>query len=171
IALVELLASIDIAPQQIFGHSLGEFSCAYVDGCYNIEETLLNSWAILKACVDSNLPPGVMASVGLSWEDNETLWEGTFPACHNATDNMTVAGSPASIKELLEHLKETGIFARQINSLGFAFHSDLMKPAEAQMLENVRGLNLPTKTRSPKWISTSQSSDENNLLSGSYFVN
>ncbi|CAG7827615.1 unnamed protein product, partial [Allacma fusca] len=171
IALVELLASIDIAPQQIFGHSFGEFSCAYVDGCYNIEETLLTSWAILTACVDSNLPPGAMASVGLRWDDNKTLSEGTFPACYNATDNMTVAGSPKSIKELLEHLKGAGIFARQINSLGFAFHSDLMKPAEAQMMENVRVLNLSTKTRSPKWISTSQSSDEIKLLSGRYFVN
>ncbi|CAG7712949.1 unnamed protein product, partial [Allacma fusca] len=171
IALVELLASIDIYPQQLFGHSLGEFSCAYVDGCYNIEETLLTNYTILKACEDFNLPPGAMASVGLRWEDNETLWEGIFPACHNAIDNMTVVGSPESVKELSDHLKGAVIFAREINSHGYAVHSDLMKPAEAQMMERILGLNLRTKTRSPKWISTSQSSDEIMLLSGRYFVN
>ncbi|CAG7732114.1 unnamed protein product, partial [Allacma fusca] len=71
----------------------------------------------------------------------------------------------------VKYLKGAGIFAREINSQGFAFHSDLLKPAEAQMIENIRGLNLPPKTRSPKWISTSQSSDDIKLLSGSYFVN
>ncbi|CAG7722496.1 unnamed protein product [Allacma fusca] len=171
IALVDLLSSIDIAPKQIFGHSVGEFACAYADGCYNAKETLLTVVELIRACVDSNLPPGAMASVGLHWDDKEMPWKDTIPVCHNAIDNMTVAGSHASIKELVGNLKGAGIFAREIKSQGFAIHSDLMKPAEAQMMENILGLNLPTKTRSSKWISTSQSSDEIKVFSGRYFVN
>ncbi|CAG7819786.1 unnamed protein product, partial [Allacma fusca] len=125
IALVVLLSSIDITPQQIFGHSVGEFACAYADGCCNIEESVLTTWAIFKGCLDSNLPPGAMASVGLRWDDKKMPWKDNTPACYNAIDNMMVGGSAASIKELVKYLKGAGIFAREINSQGFAFHSDL----------------------------------------------
>ena len=41
IAFVDLLNELDIRPDGIIGHSIGEVVCAYADGCITAEETIL----------------------------------------------------------------------------------------------------------------------------------
>ena len=64
IALTNLLTALGLVPDGIIGHSVGELTCAYADGCLTEEQT------ILAAChrgIASNmvkLEKGMMAAIG-----------------------------------------------------------------------------------------------------------
>ena len=64
VALVEVLKAIDIKPDFIIGHSLGENSCAYADGCLTLEQSVLASYARGVASKEVKTVKGMMAAVG-----------------------------------------------------------------------------------------------------------
>lgn len=92
VALTDLLTHLGMTPDGIVGHSVGELGCAYADGCFTPEQTVLAAYWRGKSIIDSNLAPGAMAAVGLSWEDcKKRLSNDVFPACHNSEDSVTVS--------------------------------------------------------------------------------
>ena len=64
VALVDLLRKLGLEPDGIVGHSLGEISSAYADGCMSAEETVLSAYWRGRSVVEANLPTGGMAAVG-----------------------------------------------------------------------------------------------------------
>merc|ERR1712089_87404 len=69
VALVDVLKSLGIEPQGIVGHSVGELACAYADGGLTAQETVLAAYMRGKCITEAQLPPGLMAAVGLTWEE------------------------------------------------------------------------------------------------------
>ena len=59
-----MLFSLGITPDGILGHSVGEQCCAYADGCFTAEQTVLAAYWRGKAIIESKLKPGGMAAVG-----------------------------------------------------------------------------------------------------------
>jgi len=156
VALVDLLRSVGIFPDGIIGHSVGELGCAYADGCFTAEQTVMAAFARGKAISQTTLPPGAMAAVGLTWEEAKLRCPpDVFPACHNAKDSVTISGPPASIQRFVEELKTEGIFAKEVKSTGMAFHSKYISPAGNKLREALEKLIPIPKKRSPKWISSS----------------
>jgi fatty acid synthase len=94
IALIEVLFKLDIIPDGIIGHSFGEIACAYADGCLTTEEAILTSfWRGVVTESDNNIPKGLMAAVGLSWDETKKLCpKGVYPVCNNAKDLVTISG-------------------------------------------------------------------------------
>lgn len=91
IALTDLLTHLGIVPDGIVGHSVGELGCAYADGCFTQEQTVLAAYWRGKSIVDAKLAPMQMAAVGLSWEECERrLPKDVLPACHNSADSVSV---------------------------------------------------------------------------------
>ncbi len=67
---------------------------------------------------------------GLSWEEAKARCpEGVVPACHNSIDTVTVSGPAEAITKFVAELKEEGIFAKEVQSAGVAFHSYYMNQA------------------------------------------
>lgn len=64
IGLVDVLRLLDIIPDGIVGHSVGELGCAYSDGCFTAEEMILAAYARGRASLETKLIPGMMAAVG-----------------------------------------------------------------------------------------------------------
>lgn len=61
------MTKLEIIPDGIIGHSVGELGCAYADGCFTAEETILAAYARGKASLDSledGYVKGMMAAVG-----------------------------------------------------------------------------------------------------------
>jgi len=58
------LKALDIVPDGIIGHSVGELGCAYADGCLTEEEMLLSAHARGRASLETDLIPGMMAAIG-----------------------------------------------------------------------------------------------------------
>ncbi|XP_018397404.1 PREDICTED: fatty acid synthase [Cyphomyrmex costatus] len=156
VALVDILTSIGVHPDGIVGHSVGELGCAYADGAFTPEQTVLAAYCRGKAIVESNLEPGAMAAVGLSWEETKQMCPPDItPACHNSADSVTISGPPASLETFIETLKSKDIFAKMVKSSGFAFHSKYIASAGPKLRASLDKIILNPKQRSARWISSS----------------
>ena len=61
---MDLLRLLGIESDGIVGHSVGELGCAYADGCFTAEQTVLAAYWRGRCIQEANLPPGGMAAVG-----------------------------------------------------------------------------------------------------------
>ncbi|GAM42162.1 hypothetical protein TCE0_043f15878 [Talaromyces pinophilus] len=141
IALVDLLASWDILPSRVVGHSSGEIAAAYAAG-------KLGRHAAWKAAywrgVASAKPlhvKGSMLAVGLSTEDvisyidrvDQEITGELAIACLNSPKNNTISGDEAKINALKALLDQDGVFARKLN-VANAYHSGHMNYVAADYL-------------------------------------
>jgi len=120
VALIDLLKSIGIEPNGFIGHSVGELTCAYSDGTFTIEQTILISALRVRRILETKLIKRSMAAVGnllnyivifqiiflfilhnefvnlgLSWEETKKkLPTDLVAACHNIKDSVTISGPP-----------------------------------------------------------------------------
>lgn len=177
VALVDLLSYLGIHPDGIIGHSVGEVGCAYADGTFTPEQTVLAAYWRGRSLQDSKLPSGAMAAVGLSWDDVKTRCPpDVYPACNNSSDSVTVSGPVNAIVKFIEEMKEEGIFAKRVNSSGMAFHSKYIAAAGQNLRVALERIIPNPKQRSHRWISTSIPEEAWNtplaqLSSAAYHVN
>jgi len=61
-------------------------------------------------------------------------------ACHNSEDGVTISGPPDSITKFVDQLKSEGVFAREVNSSGIAFHSWYIAAAGPVFKKKVAGV-------------------------------
>ncbi|KAI4493375.1 hypothetical protein M0802_009435 [Mischocyttarus mexicanus] len=156
VALVDLLTLLDIQPDGIIGHSVGELGCAYADGTFTPEQTVLAAYWRGKSILESNLPPGGMAAVGLSWQETAKLCPpDVSPVCHNAPDSVTISGPADSVLKFIDELKNKEIFAKFVDSSGFAFHSKYIASAGPKLRAVLEKIIPNPKQRSARWISSS----------------
>ncbi|OQE42415.1 hypothetical protein PENCOP_c004G00771 [Penicillium coprophilum] len=130
IALVDLLASWEIYPKHVTGHSSGEIAAAYCSGKLSRE----GAWrvAYYRGYVSSMQlsANGAMMAVGLSASQLQPYLDSVrknntgelIIACHNSPKNNTVSGDDAMIDCLKSLLDADEIFARKLNVKN-AYHS------------------------------------------------
>ena len=156
IALYDTIKELDLAPEGFIGHSTGEFLCAYADGCFSAEETLLVTDARGRAFKESQKVVGGMASIGMSAEEVKArLPPGVELACNNAAQNVTVSGELELVTKFVEKLKSEGKFAVVVNSCGIAAHSQHVQDAADLLKKYVGDIIKGDRVRSSRWISTS----------------
>ena len=94
IALMAVMSALNIVPDGIIGHSFGEIACAYADGCLTTEEALLITY--FRGVVtenDKKMPKGLMAVVGMSWNEVKQICpKGVSVVCNNAKNTVVVSG-------------------------------------------------------------------------------
>ncbi|XP_003464876.2 fatty acid synthase [Cavia porcellus] len=156
IALLDLLTSMGLRPDGIIGHSLGEVACAYADGCVSQEEAVLAAYWRGQCVKEASLPSGTMAAVGLSWEEcKQRCPPGIVPACHNSEDTVTISGPQAAVSKFVEQLKQEGVFAKEVQTGGIAFHSYFMEAIAPALLQALKKVIQAPRPRSARWLSTS----------------
>ncbi len=162
LGLYNLLREVGITADGLVGHSLGELAVCYADGCLTLEQCMQVAYWRVKCVIDSNVPPGAMGAVGLTWEEaKKRCPAGVWPCCNNATKNVTVTGRKEAVEKFIAEVRQEGKFAKMIKSSGLAFHSPLMQPAVCQKtLEIMRKIIPKPKRQSPKWVVTSFSPAE-----------
>lgn len=134
--MVDILRALDIEPDNMIGHSVGELGCAYADGCFTAEEMILAAYARGRASVETKLPDGMMAAIGLGYKSIK----GKLPhdidvACHNSAESCTISGPTKSVMEFIEVLKSENIFAKAVNVSNISFHSRYIQPAAPTLLK------------------------------------
>lgn len=126
-------------PDQVAGHSLGEFSALVAARVLSFEEGLnlvsIRAKAMQKACKNSN---GTMAAI-LALE-NEIIEhvcsniEGVVLAAnYNCPGQVVISGELKSVKKACEILTEKGARRALILPVSGAFHSSLMIEAKAEL--------------------------------------
>lgn len=136
---MDILRALDIEPDGIVGHSVGELGCAYADGCFTAEETILAAYARGRASVETPMPDGMMAAIGMGYHAiKDSLPADVDVACHNSSHSCTISGPTRSIVEFVDKLKSQNIFAKTVNVSNISFHSRYIQPAAPNLLKNLK---------------------------------
>lgn len=156
VALTDILKTVGIEPDGIVGHSVGEIGCAYADGTLTAEQAVLAAYSRGRAILESKLPLGAMAAIGLSWDETKKRCPPEiFPACHNSADSVTISGPPEAIDKFVQQLNAEDIFAKKVNSSGTAFHSKYIAEAGPKLRKALDAIIPNAKPRTSRWISSS----------------
>ena len=135
---------LDIKPDMVAGHSLGELSALVASNTVSFEDGLSlvskRAMAMQKAC---EMNPSTMAAViGLADEKVEEICasiegEVVVAANYNCPGQLVISGSNAGIEKACELMKAAG--ARRALPLvgGGAFHSPLMQPAKGELAKAI----------------------------------
>ena len=135
-------------PDMVAGHSLGEFSALVASGVLTFEQGLRlvskRAQAMQKAC---ELQRGTMAAIlGLEDAQIEKICseiEGIVtPANYNCPGQLVISGEYSAVENACEAMKEAGAKRAQILSVGGAFHSALMKPAEEELATAIQEITF-----------------------------
>jgi [acyl-carrier-protein] S-malonyltransferase len=143
LAIAEVAGELGIQPDFVAGHSLGEYTAAAASGALSFEDGIrlvaLRGRLMNEAQTER---PGTMAAViGLEPEPLEELCRQASeagvvaPANLNTPAQIVVSGEVAGVERLMELAQEAGAGKVVRLQVGAAFHSELMKPAQAKMAE------------------------------------
>nr|QNU13194.1 fatty acid synthase 3 [Locusta migratoria] len=177
IGLVDVLRKLEIHPDGLIGHSVGELGCAYADGCLTAEQMILSSYYRGKASLEAELIKGMMAAIGLGYEQiKDLLPPGIEVACHNSRGSCTLSGPTQAVEDFVAVLTAKGIFAKAVNVSNIAYHSTYIKPAAPLLLDYLKKIIPNPQPRSSKWICTSiqqkdWESDLGKTVSAEYLTN
>jgi [acyl-carrier-protein] S-malonyltransferase len=136
---VILAKTLDIKPDMVAGHSLGEFSALVANGALSFEDglTLVSQRAIAmqKAC---EITPSTMAAVlnldDTIVEDICASIDGVVVAAnYNCPGQLVISGEYKAVEAACEKMKEAGAKRALILPVGGAFHSPMMEPAREEL--------------------------------------
>ncbi len=147
---VILAKVLDVKPDMVAGHSLGEFSALVVNGALSFEDGLKlvyqRAIAMQKAC---EIAPSTMAAV-LNLEDKivEDICasvDGVVVAAnYNCPGQLVISGEYKAVEIACEKMKEAGAKRALILPVGGAFHSPMMEPARAELAAAIEATTFST---------------------------
>lgn len=145
--------TLDLIPNMVAGHSLGEFSALVANKVLSFEDGLRlvakRAEAMQKAC---EMNPSTMAAVlGLDDEVIEQTLatiteEVVVPANYNSPGQLVISGSIQGITLACEKLKAVGAKRALVLQVGGAFHSPLMQPAREELQEAIQNTHFNNPT-------------------------
>lgn len=188
IALVDLLASWDIYPEAVVGHSSGEIAAAYSNGALTKDSALRVAYfrgeCVAKLQIAKVGKQGGMLAVGLSAQELEPHLRAVLPegqadalecGCVNSPKSTTITGNDQYIDALASRLQAAKIFSRKLN-IPVAYHSRQMLAVAASYRASLEGLLEPNaenslKNRTVLFSSvTGLSATKEDLSSAEYWV-
>ena len=136
---VILALALDVKPDAVAGHSLGEFSALVVSGALSFEDGLKlvskRAMAMQKCCEQQ--PGGMAAVLGLDDKTVEDICASVdgvvIGANYNCPGQLVISGADAAVDEACEKLKAAGARRALRLPVGGAFHSPLMEPARQEL--------------------------------------
>lgn len=147
---VILAKVLDVKPEMVAGHSLGEFSALVVNGTLSFEDGLKlvsqRAMAMQKAC---EITPSTMAAV-LNLDDKvvedicASIDGVVVAANYNCPGQLVISGELKAVEEACEKMKEAGAKRALILPVGGAFHSPMMEPAREELAAAIEATTFST---------------------------
>ncbi|KAK2626256.1 hypothetical protein QTJ16_004518 [Diplocarpon rosae] len=147
VALVDLLASWNVNPVAVVGHSSGEIGAAYCLGALSKQDAWKAAYFRGYLCSQQQLAgkkSGSMMAVGASRErvqefTGKATTGSCLVACVNSPTSVTVSGDSQAVEEVREMLQKEGIFARPLK-VQAAYHSHHMATLAGPYLDALSDL-------------------------------
>ncbi|XP_065221123.1 fatty acid synthase-like isoform X2 [Planococcus citri] len=156
IASIDLLKKLNLQPDGIVGHSLGELGCAYVDGCFTSEQMLSAAYYRGLVLLETSFTHGTMVAVGQGHNAMKDIIPPEIDiACHNGPTNCTLSGPTEIVRKFIEDLNEKNIFNRVVQTSNIAYHSRYISSSKSKLISYMKQVITEPKLRSKKWICTS----------------
>lgn len=139
-ALVKLLASWQIKPDRMIGHSIGEYVAACVAGVFSLADAL--TLVVKRGELMQQMQPGQMLSVPLSVAEIQPFLNAEIWHCvQNSPTSQVLGGSATAIAALQQQLDQQQISATLLHT-SHAFHSGMMDPALTDFTAVLASLSL-----------------------------
>ncbi|CAM4513068.1 MULTISPECIES: type I polyketide synthase [Myxococcus] len=139
-ALARLWMSCGVEPEQMLGHSLGEYAAACIAGVLSVEDAA--ALVALRGQLMDELPAGSMLSISLpEAEVVPLLGQELDLAAVNAPSQCVVSGPLAEVKRLMAELTARGVEHRQLH-VEAAAHSRMLERILPRFHERVSRLTL-----------------------------
>lgn len=177
IGLTDVLRSLDLEPEYIIGHSVGELGCAYADGGMTAEQVILAAYHRGKVSMDTEKIKGSMAAVGIGYKAIKQMLPASIEvACHNGHDSCTISGPIHDVARFVAELKSKDIFAKEVPCSNIAYHSRYISQMGPALFRYMKQIIPNPKPRTSKWLSTSVPKSEweqpeRKLCSAEYHTN
>lgn len=149
---VILAKVLEVKPEMVAGHSLGEFSALVVNGALSFEDGLKlvsqRALAMQKAC---EIKPSTMAAV-LNLEDKivEDICASidgiVVAANYNCPGQLVISGEYKAVELACEKMKEAGAKRALILPVGGGFHSPMMEPASSALAAAIEATTFSNPT-------------------------
>jgi len=149
---VILARTLNIKPDMVAGHSLGEFSALVANGTLSFEDGLKlvsqRALAMQKAC---EIKPSTMAAV-LNLDDKiveeicASIDGVVVAANYNCPGQLVISGEYKAVELACEKMKEAGAKRALILPVGGAFHSPMMEPAREELAAAIEATAFSTPT-------------------------
>ncbi|KAK5991013.1 Reducing polyketide synthase FUB1 [Cladobotryum mycophilum] len=161
VAIVDLLASFDILPKHVVGHSSGEIAAAYAVGSVSREAAWKIAYyrGLAAASIPIRAPKlrGGMMVVGMSLEKTEkyllSVAKSARVACVNSPRSITVSGQEEAIQWIAKDLREKNIFNKVLD-VKTAYHSSHMKLVEYDYKDSLGILHANPTSQGVKMFSS-----------------
>jgi len=139
-ALAGLLIHWGIQPENMIGHSLGEYVCAALAEVFSLED------ALKIVCQRGRLmqaqASGCMLAVSVSEEEIAKILPNTLSlAALNSSQSVVVSGPDSSIQDFEQILQKQKIAFRPLHT-SHAFHSSMMDPLKAEFEQFMEGITF-----------------------------
>ncbi len=175
IALIDLLASWNIRPTRVTGHSSGEIAAAYCAGALTQKAAM--AVAFHRGVVALKLRDarsGAMLAVGFSEEEAKpliaSLRQGYVKvACVNSPSNVTISGDRDAVLELSKVLQTKGIFTREL-AVDVAYHSQHMEDVADEYFAAIRDVPMADGKQAEFYSSVSGKRVSNSDLNHDYWL-
>lgn len=147
---VILAKVLNVKPDMVAGHSLGEFSALVVNGTLSFEDGLKlvskRALAMQKAC---EIKPSTMAAV-LNLDDKivedicASIDGVVVAANYNCPGQLVISGEYKAVELACEKMKEAGAKRALILPVGGGFHSPMMEPAREELAAAIEATTFAT---------------------------
>lgn len=139
-AIAKLFIHWGIVPDQLIGHSTGEYVAACLSEVFSYEVAL--NLVVKRAKLMSQTPKGSMLSVGLSKERlSNYLNDSLEIAAINSPEYCVVSGTIDAVNELYEELEKQNISSSRLR-ISLGAHSFLMDPILNEFREELKGIKF-----------------------------
>lgn len=182
IGLVDLLASWNLVPATVVGHSSGEIAAAYCAGRISRQAAWKAGFWRGCICAERVDGHGAMLAAGISEEEaHEVLGRlgmaklgDAKVGCVNSPKNVTITGTRDTIAELKRELDRMGLFSRLL-SVKVAYHSPSLGAVAEEYLEHLGNLDFGDKINQDRDIrmyssATGQCFGPGDAIESSYWV-
>lgn len=136
---VALFNTLDMKPDMVAGHSLGEFSALVASQAMAFEDALriVRKRGQLMQQAGSDHPGTMAAIIGMADEEVEAICtqaseetgKEVVPANYNCPGQLVISGYIEAVEKAVELAKETGARMATLLPVSGAFHSSLMRSA------------------------------------------
>jgi [acyl-carrier-protein] S-malonyltransferase len=148
LAIIDLARELELTPDFVAGHSLGEYTAAVAAGVLSVEQgiELVSERGRLMAAIQSERPGAMAAILGLPPHAVEELCERASeaglvsPANINSPVQIVISGEEPAVDKAVELAPDAGATRALRLQVGAAFHSALMEPVQARLVEAMEGL-------------------------------
>ncbi|KAG8526400.1 Type I Iterative PKS [Bacidia gigantensis] len=175
IALVDLLASWNIYPARVAGHSSGEIAAAYCAGALSQRDAMSVAYHRgIVALKLKDLRDGAMLAVGMSEKDIDPLVASLATgrakvACINSGSSVTVSGDRDAIGELSKILEAKDVFHRRL-AVQVAYHSHHMEDVADEYRALLRDVSLASSNKVDFYSSVTGDPVPSSKLGPEYWV-